>query len=281
MKHVKVAIQGITASFHEAAANKFFGDEIEVIECLTFNNLCETLKTGRAEFAVMAIENTLAGSLLSNYSLIQDYHFKIVGEVFLRIHMNLLAFPGVKKHEINFVHSHPIAIRQCAEFLWSLPNVKIIEKEDTALCAKEIAEQKMTDVAAIASESAAQKFKLNILEKGIETNKKNFTRFLVLNKQDIHSENNNKASLSFQLQHRSGSLADALMIFKENEINLTKIQSVPVMGKPYEYSFHIDLEWENYSNYTKALNYLIKIVSNLTVFGEYKKGDIQSLLNGE
>ena len=176
-KKLRIAIQGIATSFHEVAAMTYFDEPVETVECLTFHQLCESLKNGAADRAVMAIENSIAGSILPNYFLLQEYHFSIIGELYLPIHMHLLALPGVALSDIKTIESHPMAIRQCAEYLHDLKNVEIRESDDTALSAKRVSELKLKDTAAIANEYAARKFGLEILDKRIETHKKNFTRF--------------------------------------------------------------------------------------------------------
>ena len=274
-KKLNVAIQGIAASFHEMAALNYFEVPIETIECLTFHQLCESLKNGKSDFAVMAIENSIAGSILPNYFLLQDYHFSIVGEIYLPIHMHLLALPGVKLSDITTIESHPMAIRQCSEYLHALNGVEIRESDDTALSAKRVSELKLKNTAAIANESAAKKFGLEILEKRIETHKKNFTRFLILTKRSNGKIESNKASLSFEVANEVGSLADALMTFKNNSINLTKIQSIPIIGRPSEYSIHVDVEWRKRKNYDDAMRQVLRQVRNLNVLGEYKKGKIE------
>jgi prephenate dehydratase len=274
-KKLSVAIQGITASFHEVAALTYFTEPIETIECLTFHQLCESLKNGKADYAVMAIENSIAGSILPNYFLLQEYHFSIVGELYLPIHMNLLALPGVTIDDIRTIESHPMAIRQCAEYLYGLKNVEIRESDDTALSAKRVKELKLKDTAAIANEHAAKKFGLQILDKRIETHKKNFTRFLILTKRSNCRTESNKASLSFEVANEVGSLADALMTLKNYSINLTKIQSIPIIGRPSEYSIHIDVEWRKRKNYDDAMHDVLRQVKNLNVLGEYKKAKIE------
>ena len=274
-KKLNVAIQGIAASFHEMAALNYFEVPIETIECLTFHQLCESLKNGKSDFAVMAIENSIAGSILPNYFLLQDYHFSIVGEIYLPIHMHLLALPGVKLSDITTIETHPMAIRQCSEYLHALNGVEIRESDDTALSAKRVSELKLKNTAAIANESAAKKFGLEILEKRIETHKKNFTRFLILTKRSNGTIECNKASLSFEVANEVGSLADALMTFKNNSINLTKIQSIPIIGRPSEYSIHVDVEWRKRKNYDDAMHQVLRQVKNLNVLGEYKKGKIE------
>src|SRR6478736_3668427 len=272
-KKLKVAIQGIATSFHEVAAFTHFKEPIETVECLSFHRLCESLKKGESDFAVMAIENSIAGSILPNYFLLQEYHFSIIGEVYLPIHMHLLALPGVKLSDIKNIESHPMAIRQCSDYLHRLNGVEIRESDDTAYSAKKVSEKKLKDTAAIANEHAAKKFGLEIIEKRIETHKKNFTRFLILAKKDGVAKESNKASLCFEVANEAGSLADVLMAFKEQSINLTKIQSIPIVGKPKEYSIHIDVEWKKRKNYDVALNQVLRQTRNLNVLGEYKKAE--------
>jgi len=272
---LKVAIQGIATSFHEVAAQTYFGDSIESVECLSFHALCESLKKGESDFAVMAIEHSIAGSILPNYFLLQEYHFSIIGEVYLPIHMHLLVLPGVTLNDIQCIESHPMAIRQCNDFLFRLKNVEIRESDDTAVSARKVKENKLTNTAAIANEHAAKKFGLQILEKRIETNKKNFTRFLILAKGRQTAHDSNKASLCFEVANEVGSLAEALMTLKNNLINLTKIQSIPIVGKPSEYSIHIDVEWKKRKNYDTAIQEILRQVRNLNVLGEYKSAKIE------
>lgn len=274
-KKLKIAIQGIATSFHEIAALTYFNEPIDTVECLSFHELCESLSKGTSNYAVMAIENSIAGSILQNYFLLQSYHFSIVGELYLPIHMHLLVLPGVKLEDIKVIESHPMAIRQCTEFIHTLNGVEVRESDDTALSAKRVQELKLKNTAAIANEFAAKKYGLNILEKRIETHKKNFTRFLILTKRSNGKIESNKASLSFEVANEVGSLADALMTFKENNINLTKIQSIPIIGKPSEYSIHIDVEWKRRKNYEEAMHQVLRQVRNLNVLGEYKKAKIE------
>lgn len=274
-KKPKIAIQGIAASFHEVAALTYFGQSIETIECLSFYDLCESLKNEGADYAVMAIENSIAGSILPNYFLLQEYHFQIIGELYIPIHMHLLALPGTKIEQLKAIESHPMAIRQCSDYLHRLEGIEIRESDDTALSAKKIGDKKLKGVAAIANEFAAKRFGLAILEKRIETHKKNFTRFLILSRRNGTPDGADKASISFEVANEVGSLADALMTFKANNINLTKIQSIPVIGKPSEYSIHVDLEWKNRKKYDVAMRTVMRQVRNLNVLGEYKKGKIE------
>ncbi|RZK48447.1 MAG: ACT domain-containing protein [Pedobacter sp.] len=270
----KVAIQGIKASFHEEAALKYFGNEIDTLECNSFKHTCELLKKGDVEYTVMAIENSIAGSLLPNYTLIRDYNFAITGEVYLPIQLHLLALPGVTFEQIKFATSHPIAIRQCVDFFDDFPNISVIESSDTAACAKKIAEEKLIDTVAIANALAAETYGLNILERRIESNKKNYTRFLILEngKQDETPEIN-KASINFQVGNQVGALAKILNIFAELQVNLTKIQSMPVLGKRNEYHFYVDMEWKNMENYNQAIRKALKYTVNFNIMGEYLKND--------
>ena len=273
MQKERVAIQGIRASFHEEAAFKFFGTDIETIECDSFKQTCEVLKDKKADYLVMAIENSIAGSLLPNYTLLREYNFSIVGEVYLAIQLHLLALPGVKFKDIKYVQSHPIAIRQCSDFFDEYPNLQVIESSDTAACAKKIREENLSDTAAIANLLAAKLYDLQVIERRIESNKKNFTRFLILADKPIGNTEANKASLSFQVGNSVGSLAEVLNIFSEYKINLSKIQSMPVLGKRNEYNFYVDIEWKNQSDYDSAIRKVLKYTINFTIMGEYQKND--------
>lgn len=273
MQKKRVAIQGIRASFHEEATFKFFGTDIEAIECDSFKQTCEVLKDKKADYVVMAIENSIAGSLLPNYTLLREYNFSIVGEVYLAIQLHLLALPGVKFKDVKYVQSHPIAIRQCSDFFDEYPNLQVIESSDTAACAKKIREENLTDTAAIANLLAAKLYDLQVMERRIESNKKNFTRFLILADKPIGTTEANKASLSFQVGNSVGSLAEVLNIFSEYKINLSKIQSMPVLGKRNEYNFYVDIEWKNQSDYDSAIRKVLKYTINFTIMGEYQKND--------
>jgi prephenate dehydratase len=273
MQKKRVAIQGIRASFHEEAAFKFFGTDIDTVECDSFKQTCEVLKNKKADFVVMAIENSIAGSLLPNYTLLREYNFTIVGEVYLAIQLHLLALPGVKFKDIKYVQSHPIAIRQCSDFFDEFPHLQVIESSDTAACAKKIREENLTDTVAIANHLAAKLYDLQVMERRIESNKKNFTRFLILADKPIGNTEANKASLSFQVGNSVGSLAEVLNIFSEHKINLSKIQSMPVLGKRNEYNFYVDIEWKNQSDYDLAIRKVLKHTINFTIMGEYLKND--------
>jgi prephenate dehydratase len=274
---MKIAIQGVAGAFHDEAAHIFFGKDIDLIECDTFRLLCGKVDSGEADYGIMAIENTIAGSLLQNYGYLDEFRLRITGEVYLRIKMNLMALKGVKIKNLQHVISHPIALRQCAEYLSTLPKtVMITETEDTAESAKKIYENQLADTAAVAGVVAAQMYNLEILKEGIETIKKNYTRFIILSKNHHSVSDSNKASLSFQVRHQPGSLAEALSIFARNDVNVSKIQSVPILGQPYRYSFHVDVEWDNSANYDASISEIIRHVSGLSIYGEYKKGELPS-----
>lgn len=271
----KIAIQGIAGSFHEDAARRYFEDEIEVVECKSFTSVCNYIDTDQVNIAVMAIENSIAGSLLQNYALIRDYHLKIIGEIYIHIQMNLMVNAGVKKEDIKTIYSHPIAIKQCAEYIEAVfPDAKIIENQDTAASGKLVSDDKLMNAAAIGNQRTAELYNLEIIESGLETNKKNYTRFLILSKHAEHNELSNKASLCFEVGHFYGALANVLNTFAKNRINLTKIQSVPIIGKPNEYTFHVDVEWDAIENYEKAIHAILKNVSSLSVLGEYVRGEL-------
>jgi prephenate dehydratase len=272
MQPKKIAIQGVAGAFHEVAAQKYFGQNIVPVECDTFRILAHRLAAGEVDFAVMAIENTIAGTLLPNYSLINEFDLKVVGEVYLHIEMQLMALPGVQLPQVAYIHSHPIAIAQCREFLDALPPaVTVIEKNDTAESAQLIVKNKLADTAAIAGSLAAEMYGLHVIARNIHTCKENFTRFLALSRRPCSSDRNNKASICLEVAHRSGSLAKVLGIWAKNGVNLTKIQSIPIIGKPYQYSFYIDLEWSDSAAYRQAIDELAPYTTNQYLLGEYER----------
>ena len=272
----RIAIQGIAGSFHEDAARKYFdGEEIEIVECRSFQSVCELIDTDKVDIAVMAIENSIAGSLLQNYSLIRDYHLRIIGEIYIHIQMNLMVLPGVKRKDIKEIYSHPVSFLQCNEYLEKyFPNVERKELGDNAKVAKIISTGKIEYAATISNLRSAELYELQVIDKGIETNKKNYTRFWILSKHSNHIEKNNKASICFEVGHYYGALARVLNIFAENKINLNKIQSVPILGKPNEYTIHVDVEWEDLRNYDRAIHMVLKSASSLSILGEYVRGEL-------
>jgi prephenate dehydratase len=279
MKHeqVRVAIQGIRASFHEEAAFKYFGEDIHTIECNSFKQTFESLKNKNADYVVMAIENSIAGSILPNYSLLLSYGFPVVGEIYLPIQLHLMALPGVKFEDIKYVTSHPIAIRQCVDFFDEYPQLNIVESNDTAACAKRIRDEQLTDTVAIANALAARLYGLDVLERRIESNKKNFTRFLILtHHENISKKNHNKASLCFQVSNTVGALSKVLNIFAEQDLNMSKIQSMPILGKRNEYNFYVDVEWNDTKQYDTAIRQILKYTQNFNILGEYERHDEES-----
>ncbi|MFN6943970.1 MAG: prephenate dehydratase [Cytophagaceae bacterium] len=270
---MRIAIQGGRASFHDIAARQYFGGDIETISCQTFRDLCEVLQNGNADYAVMAIENAIAGSILHNYALVQNYDFGIIGEIQLRIELNLMALPGTKIEDLKIVRSHYMALLQCETFLSQYPHFKIEEYHDTADSARDIRLNNQENVGAIAGRFAANLYELEVLAEGIETEKRNYTRFYILSRDKKHKvDDPGKATISFQLPDKVGALADMLRVVVDNNINLTKIQSLPILGRPNEYTFYVDCEWNNYENFRKSIE-IKRMVNNLKILGEYKKGE--------
>lgn len=283
MKEIKrVAIQGVAGANHEIAAREFFKDcEVEVVPCITFQELFDRVRQDRSLYGIVAIENTLVGSIQSNYTLLKDSGLEVIGEYKLRIKHNLMVYPGVKMEDLTEVHSHPMALRQCEAFFRDYPNVRLIESDDTALSAKEVAEKQLKHVGAIASELSANLYGLDILHRGIETNKKNFTRFLVVSDRgrtevdDLLSQNRiNRSSIVFSLPQANevGALSKVLTILAFYGINLSKIQSNPVVGHEWEYLFYVDLSFNNYTRYIQAIDAARPLCGKLVILGEYENG---------
>ncbi len=271
-----IAIQGFEASFHEIAALQFFGDNIQTVECASFPKLFDVMKQYQADYAVCAIENSLAGSILPNYASLRNSNLSIIGELYLRIEMNLMALPGQTIQDLDEVHSHPMALLQCRGFFDNYPEIQLIESNDTALSAREIKEHHIKHRGAVASTRAAELYELEILAKDIHDNKRNFTRFLVLADSTKLTESSagfNKASLSFRAHHHPGSLAKVLTIIGSHHINLTKIQSLPVIGEEWQYYMYADLEFEQMEDYHKMLAEIEPLTKELKVLGEYNQGE--------
>lgn len=272
----KIAIQGFEASFHEITALQFFGNEIETVECATFHKLFDVMEKGEADFAVCAIENSLAGSILPNYAHLRNSNLEIVGEVYLRIEMNLMALPNQTIEQIEEIHSHPMALLQCQGFFENYPQIQLVESNDTALSAKEIKEKHIKHRAAVASKRAAELYDLEIIAADIHDNKRNFTRFLVLSRPSITNHqppNINKSSISFRAHHTAGSLAKVLTIIGNHNINLTKIQSLPVVGEEWQYYMYADLEFDDADEYKKMLIEIEPLTKELKILGEYTQGN--------
>ena len=271
---IQVAIQGVEGCFHEVAARNYFaGEEVQSVECDTFDDLFERVEADKSLCGIVAIENTIAGRLLQNHELLRESNLAVVGEYKLRISHVLCALPGDTMESIREVHSHPIALMQCGDFLKRHPSFKVVERDDTAGSAREIAERGLHGHAAICSARAARRYGMEILEEGIETNKHNFTRFLVVAHTDTQSSMQapqpDKASLVFSLQHARGSLSKVLTILSFYDINLTKIQSLPIIGHEWEYRFYIDLTFDDAVRYNQAVAAILPLVSDLKTLGEY------------
>ena len=272
---MKIAVQGEKGCFHEVAARQFFSnDSIEIVPCSTFDITLGSVKEGKADLAMMAIENARSGSILYNYSLIRESGLKMLGEHNLRIVQNLMALPGQTINDIRQIRSHPIALAQCMTFLNQYPDITLVESDDTAGSAKLIAERKLKKIAAIASSDAAGIYGLKIIAAGIETYKKNYTRFLVIGSGDKGKNTGNKVSICFATGHKPGSLAAVLVKLAEMNINLSKIQSVPRLNGDWEYMFYLDLELPENSDMEYIESILKKYTSNLEVLGIYNKGEM-------
>jgi len=278
---MRIAIQGVLGSFHEIATRKYFNnDDIEIVQCHTFNDLFDSIQFHQADIGVVAIENTVAGSIIPNYALLKESGLRVMGEVYIRIEQNLVGLPSQNIEDIKEIHSHPMAIQQCHDFLnpYRRKNVKLIDSEDTALSAKRIADNNLKDIAAISSDLAAEKYGLKILARGIETNKRNYTRFLVISNQKRYQEHTkiktiNKASISFNLPNEQGSLSKVLSVLAFYNINLSKIQSLPVVGKEWEYMFYADLLFDGYDKYGLSLDAIRPLTTDLTIIGEYENAE--------
>ena len=274
----KVAIQGVIGSFHDIAAHKFFEDEpIEIVCCDTFEQEFEEMKQDSNLVALIAIENTIAGSLLHNYELLRESGMQIVGEHKLRISHSIMCLPEDNWEDITEVNSHPVAFMQCRRYLNQHSHLKVVETDDTAGAAKDISENQLHGHAAICSKFAAPLYGMKILEEGIETNKHNFTRFLVVSDPWIaeglcNPRKSNKASIVFSLPHSEGSLSQVLSIFSFYRINLTKIQSLPIIGREWEYMFYVDGTYDDYTRYRQSIDAVRPLTKQLKILGEYIDG---------
>src|SRR5688572_4710931 len=271
----RVSIQGYEGSFHQVAAQQYLGKEVEVIPCATFREVVKIAGNKKESTGgVMAIENSIAGSILPNYNLLQKSNLKITGEVYLQIKQNLMVNPGVKLEDIREVHSHHMAIQQCLEYLDKY-NWKLVETEDTALSAKHVHQHKSKHIAAIASKLAADLFELEVIAPNIHTMKNNYTRFLVIQPDQLAmpAENANKASVNFHTDHSKGSLARVLTKIADQGINLSKLQSFPIPGSDWQYSFHADMEFDSVDQFNKVIKEMKPLTEELKVYGIYKKGE--------
>jgi len=272
--NTRVSIQGYEGSFHQVAAQHFFGKNVVVLPCATFRDVVKIASNKKeSDGGVMAIENSIAGSILANYNLLQKSNLKIIGEIYLQIKQNLLVNPGVRLEDIREVHSHTMALQQCYDFLdkykW-----KLVETDDTALSAKHVHQHKSKHIAAIASKLAAELFHLDIIAPGIQTLKNNYTRFLVLQRQDVAQIvfDANKASVNFHTDHSRGSLAKVLTKIAEGGINLSKLQSFPIPGSDFKYSFHADMEFDTINQFETVIDQIKPLTEEVKIYGVYKRG---------
>ena len=266
-----IGIQGIKGSFHHIVSKQYFDSDCSILEYLSFDELVNSLVDGKCSHAIMALENSIAGSIIPNYALIDNNNLKIVGEHYLDIKHNLISNNNQTIENIREVHSHPMALLQCKEFFKNYDYIKLVEDTDTASVAKRISEKKLKNIAAIGSELAAKFYNLKIIKKNIQTIQNNETRFVVLKtRSNLEVKNFDKASLKFELNHKRGSLAAILNVLSDCKINLTKIQSLPKIETPWVYSFFIDITFNEKKDYVKAKSIMSIMATDLKVLGEYK-----------
>jgi prephenate dehydratase len=273
---LKIAIQGIKGSNHYQVARDYFGEDIDLVECMSFDSMVDQLLRKTADQGVMAIENSIAGSIIPNYALVYQNNLHIIGEHYLSIHHNLMALKGQGIEDIQEVHSHPMALLQCKEFFRNYPGIKLVEDADTAETAQRIQAKQLKRIAAIAPKVASELYDLEIIAPEIQTIKNNSTRFIIIKTQNkVLPENEiNKASLRFLTDHKRGSLAAVLNVMSDCRLNLTKIQSLPVIERPWKYAFFVDVTFEAYSDYAKAKSLLEIMAEEFKVLGEYKNARI-------
>ncbi len=270
----KIAIQGIKGSFHHQVAQEYFYENVLVEECLTFDILVESLLHQEAQLGVMAIENSIAGSIIPNYALLDKNGLHIIGEYYLNIIQNLMVLNGQQIEDIQEVHSHPMALLQCMDFLKKHPQIKLVEDKDTAETARRINQNQTRGIAAIGSKVAASMYDLTILVPEIQTINNNKTRFFIISKNEsqLSKEEINKASIKFELDDTPGSLATVLNVMTNCKLNLTKIQSMPIIETPFQYSFFVDVVFDKYKHFEKAKKILEIMTSHFKILGEYKNG---------
>ena len=275
----RITIQGVAGCFHDEAAHEYFkGEDIETIPCDTFHQMFDLLRVDASLLGIMAIENTIAGSLLQNHELLRQSNLTIIGEYKKYISHSLCCLPGQKLQDIKEVDSHPMALMQCENYLLARPWLKMVESSDTAGSARQIAEQRITGHAAICGRYAADLYGLEILDSDIQTNKRNFTRFLIIADpvwaNDFrHDGEINKASLVFTLPHTQGSLSKVLTIFSFYDINLSKIQSLPIIGREWEYRFYVNLTFKNYIRFRQSIEAVRPLINDFKILGEYTEYD--------
>lgn len=273
---LRIAIQGIKGSNHYQVAKDYFGEDIVLVECMSFDTMVDHLLQNTADKGVMAIENSIAGSIIPNYALVYQNNLHIIGEQYLSIHHNLMVLKGQQMEDIREVHSHPMALLQCKEFFRNYPDIKLVEDVDTAETAQRIQAKQVKGIAAIAPKVASELYGLEIIASEIQTIKNNSTRFIIIKtKNKVLAENEiNKASLRFLTDHKRGSLAAVLNVMSDCRLNLTKIQSLPVIERPWKYAFFVDVTFDAYADYAKAKSLLEIMAEEFKVLGEYKNARI-------
>ena len=271
-----IAIQGIQGSFHHQVALNYFPSDIQISECLTFDALADALVSGRATQAVMAIENSIAGSIIPNYALLDKHNLQIIGESYLNIEHNLMGLQGQSIADLKEVHSHPMALLQCKSFFSEHPHIRLVEAEDTADIARKIEEDQLHGIGAVASTKAANIFNLEVFSESIQTIKNNVTRFVIVQKKGalVKEKNINKAALKFVLDHQRGSLAAVLNVMSDCQLNLTKIQSLPVIETPGKYAFFVDVTFDAIEHYKKARSIIEIMATEFKILGEYPKNKL-------
>lgn len=271
-----VAIQGVKGSFHHIVSQNYFSEDTYILECLSFDRAVESLINEETDAVVMAIENSIAGSIIPNYALIDNENLHIVGEQYLDIQHNLMALPNQSLNDIKEVYSHPMALLQCKEFFKNQPHIKLVEDKDTAEVAERIQKHQIRGIAAIASTLAAELFELEILAPSIQTIKHNETRFVIVKREnhEIPESEINKASIKFDVDHKRGSLAALLNVMSDCKLNLTKIQSLPKIETPWKYAFFVDVTFDSYDDFKKAKSIINIMAHNFKVLGEYKNAKL-------
>ena len=271
-----VAIQGVKGSFHHIVSQQFFDKPVATIECLTFDRVVDSLITEKCDAAIMALENSIVGSIIPNYALIDKYNLHVVGEHYLDIQHNLMALPNQSVLDIKEVYSHPMALLQCKEFFKLHPHIKLVEDKDTAEVAERIQKNNLKGIGAIASVMAAEIFELDILAHSIQTIKHNETRFAIVKRtnSEVPEHEINKASIKFEANHKRGSLATILNVMSDCKLNLTKIQSLPIVETPWKYAFFVDVTFADYEDFKKAKSLIEIMAENFKVLGEYKNAKI-------
>ncbi|MEO5673596.1 MAG: prephenate dehydratase domain-containing protein [Chitinophagales bacterium] len=272
MRKIKAAMQGSPASFHEKAARTFLSDEVESVYCRSFRSSCEKVKNGEADFCVMAIGNSIAGAILTNYDLIREYNLHITGEQYLRIELHLMVLNGSRMEDIEQIHSHPVAIQQSEKFLLQFPEKKIMALNDTAECARNVTANNLSKVAVIAGEECAETYGMTIISRNIESKKKNYTRFLILSGSPDTDKLANKATVSFKLKKKQSNLESVTKIFAGNDLKVTTIHSLQDIDSPAR--FYVDLEFAKHKKFRKSIDQLQKKTSFFSLHGTYRRATI-------